>query len=335
MLCYNAPMSVPAGQHSPSDARTPVDLILADGFVVCMDDAYTHFKRGTVAVRDGAIVAVGPADAIAAQFAAEQTIDCRGCAVLPGLINSHTHLPMTLLRGVAEDLDLQGFLTRVWAAEAELMGPAGTRIGARLGALEAVRAGTTTALDMYFHPIAAHEGAVAREVFPEGARLVPPGNEGFERQVNAEDDGQVGIGQHVKRTVAGDGVEVGPASAVEARAIAVTVAVVREAGFDRAGIGAGVGRTDERCGEDERERRDQAKPDRRGGRGIAEGRVAVVHRGYWASLVQVVEVKRMAATSAVVPTTAVKSAGRSASSVSSRLVVEKSFSTSVKWDSMK
>jgi len=151
MLCYNAPMSVPAGQHSPSDARTPVDLILADGFVICMDDAYTHFKRGTVAVRDGAIVAVGPADAIAAQFAAEQTIDCRGCAVLPGLINTHTHLPMTLLRGLADDLRLDvwlyGYMIPV---ERRFVSPAFVRLGTQLAAAELIRSGVTCANDMYY-----------------------------------------------------------------------------------------------------------------------------------------------------------------------------------------
>jgi len=76
------------------------------------------------------------------------------------LINLHTHLPMTLLRGVAENVDLQGFLERVWAEEARIMGPEGTYLGARLGALEALLGGTTTALDMYFHPEAAHRGAV-------------------------------------------------------------------------------------------------------------------------------------------------------------------------------
>jgi 5-methylthioadenosine/S-adenosylhomocysteine deaminase len=79
---------------------------------------------------------------------------------MPGLVNLHTHLAMTLLRGVAEDVDLQGFLERVWAEEARVMDPAGVELGTRLGAVEALLGGTTTALDMYFHPEAAHRGAV-------------------------------------------------------------------------------------------------------------------------------------------------------------------------------
>lgn len=154
------------GAHQPA-ARERVDLIChdADVVVVC-DDAGTALRGTSVLITGGMIVGVLPAAEVSARLAAGTLVagevrSMRRRLLMPGFVNSHTHLPMTLLRGVAEDLDLQGFLTRVWAAEAELMGPAGTRIGARLGALEAVRAGTTTALDMYFHPIAAHEGAVA------------------------------------------------------------------------------------------------------------------------------------------------------------------------------
>ena len=80
---------------------------------------------------------------------------------MPGLVNLHTHLPMTLLRGLAENVDLQGFLRIVWAAEGAVMDPDTVRVGAELGALESLLAGVTTTLDMYFHHEAAHEGAVA------------------------------------------------------------------------------------------------------------------------------------------------------------------------------
>ena len=86
-------------------------------------------------------------------------VDGRGKLALPGLVNLHTHLPMTLLRGLAEDVDLQGFLAKVWAAEGAVMDPDTVRIGAELGALESLLAGVTTTLDMYFHHEAAHEGA--------------------------------------------------------------------------------------------------------------------------------------------------------------------------------
>lgn len=131
-------------------------LILGARFVLTCDDAGTVFENAGVAIRDGRILAVGDVS----DYDASTTIDATGCIVLPGLVNLHTHLPMTLLRGVAENVDLQGFLERVWAEEARIMGPEGTYLGARLGALEALLGGTTTALDMYFHPEAAHRGAV-------------------------------------------------------------------------------------------------------------------------------------------------------------------------------
>jgi len=80
--------------------------------------------------------------------------------IAPGLINTHTHLAMTLLRGWAEGVNLQGFLERVWAAEGAVMNEANAELGTKLGALEALLGGTTTVLDMYLYPASAHRGAV-------------------------------------------------------------------------------------------------------------------------------------------------------------------------------
>jgi 5-methylthioadenosine/S-adenosylhomocysteine deaminase len=164
-------MSAPDA-HNPtpdsSDGRELVDLLLVDGFVVCMDDAYTQHRRGSVAVRDGAIVAVGPAEDIAARFVAEQTIDCRGCAVLPGLINTHTHLPMTLLRGLADDLRLDvwlyGYMIPV---ERRFVSPAFVRLGTQLAAAELIRSGVTCANDMYYF-----EDAIAETLAEIGLRAL-------------------------------------------------------------------------------------------------------------------------------------------------------------------
>lgn len=90
----------------------------------------------------------------------DEVIDLSHHIVTPGLINCHTHLAMTLLRGWAEGVDLQGFLERVWAAEGAIMDAATCELGTELGAMESILSGTTTALDMYFHPEATHRGAV-------------------------------------------------------------------------------------------------------------------------------------------------------------------------------
>ncbi len=136
-------------------------LIDSARFVLVCDDASTVLPDASVAIADGRIVAVGPAEDVRPHVEAERVIDARGHIVMAGLVNLHTHLPMTLLRGVAENVDLQGFLELVWAEEARVMDPEGVELGARLGAVEALLGGTTTALDMYFHHEAAHRGAVA------------------------------------------------------------------------------------------------------------------------------------------------------------------------------
>ena len=81
--------------------------------------------------------------------------------ISPGLVNTHTHLAMSLLRGYAEGVDLQGFLERVWAAEGAIMDGPTAELGTKLGALEALLGGTTTTLDMYLFPEDTHRGAVA------------------------------------------------------------------------------------------------------------------------------------------------------------------------------
>ncbi|MGL4177775.1 MAG: amidohydrolase family protein [Dermatophilaceae bacterium] len=142
-------------------------------YVVTVDEHDTVLEHATVTVDDGVITAVGAPSALRGSTgseapgvppsgtAADVTIDARGALLMPGLVNLHTHLPMTLLRGLAEDVDLQGFLRRVWAAEAAVMDARTVELGATLGALESVLGGCTTQLDMYFHDEATHRGAVA------------------------------------------------------------------------------------------------------------------------------------------------------------------------------
>lgn len=135
--------------------------LVIDGaaYVVTVDDTDTVLRDTTVVVEDGTITEVRPADD--GPVDGDEVLDARGRLLLPGLVNLHTHLPMTLLRGLAEDVDLQGFLTRVWAAEGAVMDPPTVELGATLGALESLLGGCTTQLDMYFHHEAAHRGAVA------------------------------------------------------------------------------------------------------------------------------------------------------------------------------
>jgi 5-methylthioadenosine/S-adenosylhomocysteine deaminase len=129
----------------------PADLVLANGIVITMDGSRRVFDPGSVAIAGTTIVGVGAPQAIAAQFQARDTIDARGRVILPGLINTHTHAPMVLYRGLADDLALMDWLQKyIFPAEAKTVSPAFVRTGTRLAALEMIRSGTTTYVDMYY-----------------------------------------------------------------------------------------------------------------------------------------------------------------------------------------
>lgn len=128
-------------------------------YVVTIDDAASVLRNVSILIEDGVITAIGDIDAATSEGA--ERLDGRRKLLLPGFINLHTHTPMTLLRGLSEDVDLQGFLKRVWAAEGAAMDPQTAHLGAQLGAFESLQAGSTTQLDMYFHHVDTHRGAVS------------------------------------------------------------------------------------------------------------------------------------------------------------------------------
>ena len=136
-----------------------IDLLVRGGDVLTVDEDSTVVRDGAVAVHEGRIVAVGAAGELAERYPARETIDAEGCLVLPGLVNAHTHLAMTLLRGRADDVTLQGFLERVLKWEAELLAPKNVAAAVRLAVAESVRAGVTSALDMYWFHEAAETAA--------------------------------------------------------------------------------------------------------------------------------------------------------------------------------
>ena len=125
-------------------------------FVVTCDTESSVFKNYSIGITGKQIAAIAPAG----QISGRNRYDAMGKIITPGLINTHTHLAMTLLRGWAEGVNLQGFLERVWAAEGAIMDGETAKVGTKLGALEALMSGTTTALDMYLFPEATHRGAI-------------------------------------------------------------------------------------------------------------------------------------------------------------------------------
>ena len=135
----------------PQTGRREVALVVTNATVITMDGASHVLASGAVAVDGRDIVAVDSAAAIASQFAARDTIDAKGQVVLPGLINTHTHAPMVLYRGLADDLTLMEWLQKfIFPAEAKTVTPEFVRAGTRLAALEMIESGTTTYADMYY-----------------------------------------------------------------------------------------------------------------------------------------------------------------------------------------
>ena len=145
-----------------------VDLIVSGGTVVTMDASRRVIEDGAVAVAGGRIVAVGKRADVLRQYAARQVVDARGRAIIPGLINGHTHIPMSLFRGIADDLDLNEWLTKfIFPAEAKNVTEEFVRAGTQLGLAEMIRGGTTTYCDMYYF-----EDAIAEETERAGVRGV-------------------------------------------------------------------------------------------------------------------------------------------------------------------
>jgi 5-methylthioadenosine/S-adenosylhomocysteine deaminase len=132
-------------------ARRPATLVVTGGVVITQDARRAVLKPGAVAIDGADIVDVDTPEAIAARYSSRETIDARGQVVLPGLINTHTHAPMVMYRGLADDLALMDWLQKyIFPAEARTVSPEFVRIGTRLAALEMIESGTTTFADMYY-----------------------------------------------------------------------------------------------------------------------------------------------------------------------------------------
>jgi 5-methylthioadenosine/S-adenosylhomocysteine deaminase len=145
-----------------------VSLVITNGIVVTVDAGNRIISPGAVTIDGTDIVAVDTADNVRRQFRGRQTIDATGEVVMPGLVNTHTHAPMVLYRGLADDLALDEWLTKyIFPAEAKTVSPEFVRVGTRLAALEMIQSGTTTFTDMYYF-----EEEIAKEAKAAGLRGV-------------------------------------------------------------------------------------------------------------------------------------------------------------------
>ncbi len=149
-------------------AAEPADLVISAAKIVTMDAAGRVIEDGAVAVRNGRIAGVGPKTEIDRRFRPRRRIDRPDAILTPGLINAHTHAPMSLLRGIADDVPLQEWLERfIFPAEARNVNEDFVRAGTRLAVLEMMLGGITTYADMYYF-----EHAIAEETKRAGMRAV-------------------------------------------------------------------------------------------------------------------------------------------------------------------
>ncbi len=146
---------------------TNFDLLINNGIIVTVDTNQTIINKGSVGVTDGKIVTIDTSENLKGTSAAKE-IDADGGIIMPGLINTHTHLPMSLFRGLADDLELMTWLNDyMFKAEAKYINPENTRLGTQISCAEVLLSGTTTICDGYFH-----EDIVAEAVNESGLKGV-------------------------------------------------------------------------------------------------------------------------------------------------------------------
>ena len=144
------------------------DIILHNAEILTMDQEFNHYEPGALAIIGKVIEAVGEEKDILSQYAANEMIDCKGKILLPGFVNAHTHVPMTLLRGLADDMRLDVWLMGyMMPVEREFVSRDFVRLGTQLACAEMIRSGITSFADMYYF-----EEEVAKATAEVGMRAV-------------------------------------------------------------------------------------------------------------------------------------------------------------------
>lgn len=144
------------------------DTLFVNAIVLTMDENLNQYDPGAVAVKGDTIIAVGNEEEIKKEYSADEVFDCGGKVLMPGLVNAHTHVPMTLLRGLADDLRLDVWLMGyMLPVEREFVSPEFVRLGTLLACAEQIRSGVTTFNDMYFF-----EDDIAQATADAGMRAV-------------------------------------------------------------------------------------------------------------------------------------------------------------------
>ncbi len=144
------------------------DLLLTNAVLLTMDKDFTQFEPGALAIKGDLILAAGAETEINKSYHAKEIVDCGGKVLMPGLVNAHTHVPMTLLRGLADDLRLDVWLLGyMMPVEREFVSPDFVRLGTQIACVELIRSGVTCFADMYYF-----EESVAQATAEAGMRAV-------------------------------------------------------------------------------------------------------------------------------------------------------------------
>jgi 5-methylthioadenosine/S-adenosylhomocysteine deaminase len=166
------------------ERQITADVVIDGGMILTMNNERQVIEQGVIIISGDSIVNVLPSDQIPTNLEAKKVINAEGMVVIPGLINAHSHLAMTLFRGLVEDLELNRWLEKVWKYELPSLNEESVRAGSKLALAEMIAGGVTCAHDMYWHYEATM--ALAEEI---GFRLIsgPPitgiGEPDFERMV--------------------------------------------------------------------------------------------------------------------------------------------------------
>lgn len=143
-------------------------LVIHNARLLTMDEAFTRYEDGAVAIGGETIVDVGPSREVLARHPGAEVVDAGGRALLPGLVNAHTHVPMTLMRGLKDDARLDVWLLGyMMPVEREFVSPDFCRLGTLLACAEMIRSGVTCFADMYYY-----EEAVAQATAEAGMRAL-------------------------------------------------------------------------------------------------------------------------------------------------------------------
>ncbi|GAB1469508.1 amidohydrolase family protein [Chloroflexota bacterium] len=145
-----------------------VDTLFINAIVLTMDEKLNQYEPGAVAVKGDSIIAVGSEEELEKEYFATEVVDCGGKILMPGLVNAHTHVPMTLIRGLADDLRLDVWLMGyMLPVERQFVSPEFVRLGTLIACAEQIRSGVTTFNDMYFF-----EDDIAQATADAGMRAV-------------------------------------------------------------------------------------------------------------------------------------------------------------------